>query len=208
MRYYLMIFISFVICLNVTLALRNRLKKKGGDYIDEERMANYARKRDIGPELFFTADLSVLPLREKETAGESLYKRQSEAVARAGKKMIRFERRMTNRELKLSYGAGSLELIAQYEENYNGYIRCLINWGEELFNNNEIGDARRVLEEAVKSGSRFERGYKLLGGILVSQADHEGLDRLRETVSQMDFFDEGEVYKRQILSSLAGDEKA
>ena len=137
--------------------------------IDEEE-ANAAKKRPLEEELFFTADLSDLP---------PVPENDPHKVMRTAKrKMIRFTKPISNTELKNRYGRLQLEYLAQYEENFNEYLRALTKWAESLIAQNNTPDALRILEHALSLGSEFRGTYKLTADIYAEQRNTEKLEAL------------------------------
>jgi hypothetical protein len=163
-------------------------------FLESEREANNARRRDIDNELFYEADLSALPLKNDGS------KQEEKVKTRAALKMIRFPRRMTNLELKMAYGPSQLDLIALYEENFNRYISALIELAEHLLTGGQDKDALRILEHTVELGSEYRKSYTLTANCYAEARDEEKLAALLETVEGREFTDES--IKRHILLNI------
>ncbi|MCL2500088.1 MAG: hypothetical protein FWE90_07085 [Defluviitaleaceae bacterium] len=143
-------------------------------FLQEEDAANSVRKQPLDPELFFTADLKELP---------PLPEGDPHKVERAAnRKMIRFDKPMSNIELKKRYGRLQLEYLAHYEENFNDYLRCLTKWAEALIKEENPADALRILHYAIALGSEFRNTYKFAADIYAEAKDAENLEELLSKV--------------------------
>ena len=152
------------------------------DFIDKEREANSARRRDIDPALFFKADMSVLPAPNNSPAADK-------AARLAAATMIHFPQPVSNHVLKLSYGPGQLESIAQYEENYHHFIRALLDWAEELLKQGQREDALTVLEYTVEHRSEYRKSYILTADLYAEAKNTDKLNTLKNNVESMYFND-------------------
>jgi len=173
---------------------RNRLMD---EFLEDEHEANTARRRAVEPEHFFTADTDKLPL-SKNAEGDLLAK-QEQVLKQANLKMVRFPKKMTNLELKQSYGRTNLEIITGYEENYNLYVRSLVNWAEALLENGSTAEAIAVLETTVDLGSDFRKTYMHLADYYGKKSQPDDLNRLIGRAAEI-FEDEG--IKQQLLQYI------
>ncbi|MCL1842936.1 MAG: hypothetical protein FWF79_03920 [Defluviitaleaceae bacterium] len=161
-------------------------------FLEEEDAANAVRKKDIEPELYFTADLSVFP---------QLPEGDPFQVERCAKRtMIRFEKPVSNLELKKEYGPTQMDIIAQYEENFNEYLKSLTKWAKALSEEENNADALSILEKVILLGAEFRDTYKLAADICAAKQDAEGLDTLLELVSENYFRDP--AIRTQILEYI------
>lgn len=186
-----------IVILIFTLFLRKGFKghyNLAERYLEEGREANYARRRDIEPEYFFVPDVSKLPLSEDSSQAQNI------VLACSRKKMLRFPEKMTNIALKKAYGVANIELIAEYEENYDQYIKALIDWAETLLEDGENAKATPILEEAINLGSEYRKSYWLLVDLYVQAGDAEKLQALLNLVDQRIFADE--AIKRTIITYI------
>lgn len=156
----------------------NADKKRFDSFLQREMEANYTRKKEIEADYFYTADLSGLPFHDYPAEKTKLIKTQQSVKTQAGKKMLHFDQKKTNLELKLGYGIANLDNIIMYEENYNAYIRALTNWAEELLADQNLDDAVSVLEESVRLGSELSKSYSMLAKAYTIRDDRYKLDGL------------------------------
>jgi hypothetical protein len=161
----------------------HKRKNQLEDFRITEREANSARRKEIDPKLFYTADLSALPVID---AGDKIAAKVTE---RASRNMIYFAEPISNIELKMSYGPGQLEIIAQYEENYQAYIKALLDWAEACINKKRITDALRILEHTIELESEYRKSYYLTTDLYAEVNDIGMIDALREKVEARRFKD-------------------
>jgi len=149
-------------------------------FLEEEEAANLVRKKEIDPELFYTADLSTLPaLPENDTA----------QVERASKRlMIYFKEPITNLELKKQYGVMQMDIIAQYEENFNEYLKALTKWAGSIMADSP-DDAIKILELVVSLGGEFRDTYRHSADIYAARGDEAALDALLRAAGENHFND-------------------
>jgi hypothetical protein len=164
------------------------------NFLETERHANSARRKDIDPSLFFNPDLSILP------AAKPGSKAYAHVVSYAGLKMLRFETPLSNTELKLAYGPSQLEDIAIMEENYYRFIRALLEWAEELIEAGINRDALRILEYTLELGSDYLKSYTLTADCYAKDARVDSLNELITLAEQRPFKDES--IRRRIIKHI------
>jgi hypothetical protein len=161
--------------------------RKRKDFVKDmrvtEREANSARRKEIDPSLFFTVDASALP--EFDTGN----KHAAKAASLSQTHMVHFSRPVSNVELKMSYGPGQLEIIAQYEENYQLFIRLLINWAEDCIAQGQKKEALQILEYTVSMNSEYRKSYLLAADLYRENNNETQLLNLRDTVQSRLFRD-------------------
>jgi len=176
-------------------AFRGRYEKRDR-YLQEEMEANTARRRDVEEEFYYKPEVSRLPF--QHNADGEIEKKQNEVKSMAERKMILFPQKMTNLELKRSYGLANLEIITGYEENYNRYIKALVDWADVLYEHNKK-DAVKILEISVEMNSEFRKSYIGLADYYAEHRDAERLNYLLDKVAE-NFADEG--IRRQLTQYI------
>ena len=167
---------------------QDEVKRK---FLEAEEAANAVRKKDIDPELFYTADLSVFPPISADDPFQ---------VIRASKRlMIRFEEYVSNLELKKLYGMAQMDLIAQYEENFNEYLKSLTKWAASVAEESHK-DALVILEYVISLGGEFRDSYKLAADIYDANNDKKKLEALTEAATKNHFRDPS--IRQQILDYI------
>jgi hypothetical protein len=160
--------------------------------LEEEEEANLVRKKEIGAEMYYEADLTELP---QIPEGDPF---QVERTSR--RTMLRFERPMTNLELKKQYGVSQMDNIALYEENLSEYLKALTHWGASIAGENP-SEAIIILEKVVELGGEFRDAYKLAADIYAGKGDRDGMKTLR-TVTEKNHFSDP-VVRTHILEYIA-----
>ena len=154
---------------------------KNRRFLEEEQVANLARKREIDPELYFFADLDNLP----PVPESDPYK-----VLRTSKRtMIRFDEPESNVELKKRYGASQLDSISLYEENFHDFLKSLGEWAQALHDEGNVGGSLKVLLYAIELGSEFRGTYRLAADIYAYERDMFSLERLLQVAIDNHFKD-------------------
>jgi hypothetical protein len=185
MNYFNIILFALSVMLIVMLVIKfSRHSKQQADvkrkFLDDEAAANAVRKKEIDPALFYTADLSALP---EIPEGDPF---QIERCAK--RMMIYFKEPITNLELKMQYGAAQMDFIAQYEENFNEYLKALTKWAASIAEENK-SDALVILELVISLGGEFRDAYKLAADIYASKRDSIGMEGLRSFAEKNHFHD-------------------
>lgn len=185
------------LCLFITYKMRKADRERTAsieNFIETEREANETRRKDIDPSLFYTPDLSALPIRGDNSKQEEKVLKLSERT------MIRFPGRVTNIELKKAYGPMQLEIITQYEESFNSYLSALIELAEFRIENGLENEALRILEHTLSLGSEYKKSYSLTADLYAMAHNSEGLEGLLEMAEGRIFTDEG--IKRWVLNMI------
>ena len=191
-----MAIVSAILILGPRIGSRNRYKK-WNDYLEEDKAANTARRRDVEPEFFYTPDIDSLPI--NDDAEEKIKEKQEKVIRCAENTMVLFPEKRTNIELKKAYGVANLEKVVGYEENYQRYISALIEWAEALIEHNNSEDAAEILEKTVEMGSEFRKTYTHLADYYASKGNSQGLNYLMDKVAEL-FTDEG--IKQRLLQYI------
>ena len=131
---FLLIFIIFLIILNVTIRKNDsRQTKREEDFWGQERAANFARRKDISNLEYLTIPAEKIPHNLHTEAEEIL-------VNLSNCKMLNLAG-ITNTELKLTYGAANLEELSEYDDNTKHLYNC--NQHEK----NHVGIANDALNQ-------------------------------------------------------------
>lgn len=124
-------------------------------------------------------DMTVPP--EEELPAEklvSVIKNCEQTIRDLSQKKILNLTGITNTELKLEYGAGNLDELSCYDQNFTLLVRTLHQWGSSL---NALGftkAAQEVLEFGIACGSDVSGSYILLSRIYRKQNNVSGLEHL------------------------------
>ena len=195
------------------------------DYVNAEQEANFARKKEIPEYMFFVPDIAALPLDlnveissedseegidaeeevEIEVGLELDYnadwhsRRRDAIIAQSGKKMIKTLSDMSNRELKIAFGATNLSVITEYEENYWEYIRLLNDYASALIKAEKYEEAKTTVSECIKAGSDVSTTYKLMAEAIALSCDTDDrISDLGNFYREIEEFDLQEHTRRKI----------
>ncbi len=92
---------------------------------------------------------------------------------------------ISNTDLKLSYGAPNLPLLAQYDQNYTVFARSLDRYAQFLTRSGHTDDAAKILEFAVETGSDISSTYKQLAEIYQINGTSDKISLLKEKASSL-----------------------
>ena len=184
----LLIILIFVI---VRLSARKNAKdmrQKTAAWLSEDEMANHAKAHDISEDYFFSPDISKLPLAEysieqTKSHGPAIW--QKKVLDISGKKMLRFERQMSNIELKQAFGQSNLEFVATYEENFTSYTHAMRHWAQALLSNGQKSDAALVLCQAIAARVESSAVYTLLADLYAENNDTQALQQLKADTANL-----------------------
>ena len=178
--------IGLTIILNVLIA-RGKSRQTDFDAIsEEERLANQARRREIGPEVFVKPELDKLPF-DIQCWNAVVAEAAGAVKQTAVLPMLRFDNDVSNNDLKYMYGVSNLDYITGMEENYRAFIAAMLGWAESLINAGEDSGAESVLNETLRLKSDFSGCYTLLAGIYGRRGDIPALGALRAYVNEADW---------------------
>lgn len=179
-------------------------KKFFDQYLEEEFNANFSRAVEIPKELFFVPKIELLPIKEYENDSkyEQIIKLQNAVIKKSTEKMIILDPPLSNKEIKLKYGANNLETIINCEENYNSFINSINNLSEELINLKNYPDAEQFLLYCVEIKSLYFKTYELLIKIYIETNQNEKIKNLKEEVQNMAYLDSDLFLKEKIIKNL------
>lgn len=187
---FLPIFIILVIILNIKLAKTNKTKKTSDAFIEVERLANSARKKEIPGEIYVHVNKDILPLEEynkDEPYYHQLTRAQESVIKKIDQKMLKLPVGMNNNDIKLAYGIANFEHVVTMEECYENCIKALINWAETLLKSERAAQAEAVLLETINLKSDYSKNYTLLCDIYLKQKNNEKLAELKCITENPDF---------------------
>lgn len=92
---------------------------------------------------------------------------------------------ISNTNLKLKYGAGNLDELLEYEQNYLLLIKTLSDWGTRLYEQNNFKDAEIVLDYAVFCQSDLRQTYITLTRIYLEQNNLDKVHKLAKSTESI-----------------------
>lgn len=195
MRFQLPTFFSILIAIIIFFQVKLRwgskyYKSEFDNFIDNEKIANSTRKKVLPPEYFTIPNLNVLPFKEDNILNKEKnlsFSKQEIVMKKSKLKMIRFEKPMSNLQLKEIFGINNFEKAIMYEEHTQMYYRALNDWASALVIENKLEDAEKVLLSCIDFGSEIFITYKLLIDIYIKENKLQKLNKLKNDIENKDF---------------------
>lgn len=175
---FLIIFAIFLIILNVTIRKNDsKQNKREEDFWEQERQANFARRKDISNLQYLTIPIEKIPHNLHTQAEEIL-------VNLSNCKMLNLAG-ITNTELKLTYGAANLEELSEYDDNFTRFVQAVSTYAAELVEAGQTDDARALLELAVSYHADAISIYTTLAKIYQDAGQSAKIQDLINSASQI-----------------------
>lgn len=151
------------------------------NFWSRENQANSIRKVDISNLNYIKIPLKDLPF--SETIDDSLIQIQNKVKALSDQSILDLTG-LSNTDLKLQYGAPNLTFLSQCDQNYTLLVRVLNQWATYLYKQNDMENAKKVLEYSVDCHSDIKNIYILLSDIYRSEGlEHKINDLLSRAES-------------------------
>jgi hypothetical protein len=161
---------------------RNRTARREQDVNDKfwerENLANSTVKQSLDNLSYITIPLDNFPI---GICDDSKIKEQEALLASLARQKIVDLDAYSNTDLKLMYGAGNLDTLKEYGENYDSMCRIIADYGNALIDAGHSDDAVAVLQFGISSGSDISRNFILLGQIYRSSGDVNKFNELLDT---------------------------
>ncbi len=176
-------FVIFVVWFSYEMKKNSRkAAQKNDTYWEEERTANFTRKKDIGQLDYITIPLEILPFFEK--TDDELEKYQA-IIKRLSQKKILNLTGLSNTELKKKYGSANLPALTEYDGNFSLLVSTIAKWGERLMALGYTEEAITVLEFGIQCQSDVSTNYTLLAQYYTSSKNPQALDHLTATAQSL-----------------------
>lgn len=163
------------------------------EFLAKESKANATRKKDINNLNYITIPFEKLPFLSNPS--EKIAGCEKDILSLKDKKILDLNG-ITNTELKLTYGAPNLPALSDYDENFSRMTIFLGKWGDALYTEGFVDEARKVLEFAIASGCESSLIYVNLGKIY-KETDNDKISFLVEKISHSD-----SPHKQAIIQKL------
>lgn len=208
-------FASFIVFGFLFSFSMKRRTKKEKQYVDNfwerEREADSTRRKSLESLDYVAIPLNDLPMDVLAELPE-IKEYHDKIRELAGKKIVNFAG-YSNTELKLEYGAPNINLLSEYDQNFEALITLLQDWASLLLQNWGEGAqlcpeeerkqaAKKVLAFAVSAGSDITASYEKLVKLYLEYGEQEKIPSLREKAEKI-----RSLSKPRILALLAEAEK-
>lgn len=196
-------FFAFALMFRIVIStVGNHRRRSFEEIMNEERIANFSRKKEIPKESFCTPNIDALPIKEYPEDDDTFVavrSTQEEVLKKANKKMILLTQPLTNIDIKKIYGYVNLDFIIEYEENYYSYINSLNMFAQSLINLKDLDSAKKVLEHAiVNMESNIFKTYNLICEVYEDTNDKEKLTEILSYIDTIESLKYNEELKDKI----------
>lgn len=175
---FLTVFIIFLVILNFSLRQNDsKQNKREEEFWEQERKANYARRKDISNLTYLTIPIEKIPHNLHTDAEEIL-------VELSNCRMLNLAG-ITNTELKLAYGPANLEELSKYDDNFTRFVQAVSTYGTELLESGQSDAARELLELAVSYHADSANIYTTLAQIYQQSGMTDKIQDLINSASEI-----------------------
>lgn len=199
-------FASFIVfSLLFSLSVKRKLKKQEKnieDFWERERLADSTRRKSLDNLDYVTVPLNELPLDILADLPE-IQTLHARLKCLSEKKIVNFAG-YTNTELKLAYGAPNINMISEYDENFESLITLLQEWAALLLQNWGEGAqlspeeerkraAKTVLAYAVSIGSDIYASYEQLVKLYSEYGEQDKIPALKQKAETLRSLSKGRI---------------
>lgn len=206
-------FIIFGFLFSFGMKRRTKKEKKYVDnFWERERLADSTRRKSLESLDYIAVPLNDLPMEVLAELPEvaACHEKLREL---SEKKIVNFAG-YSNTELKLTYGAPNINLLSEYDANFEELITTLQEWADLLLQNWGEGAqlcpeaerkqaAKTVLAYAVSAGSDIAAAYEKLIKLYLEEGEADRIAGLREKAQNV-----RSLSKNRILEMIENAEKA
>lgn len=173
-------FASFIVfCLWLTYEIhkhRNMEQKTMDDFWEKELAANRTKRKPLDDLNYIQIPLDTFPM--SVLSDNPVILECHEILTELSTEKIVNLTGISNTDLKLQYGAPNIKILSAYDQRYTTLARTLQTFGNELYENGYIDEARTVLEFAVSTHTDISSTYKLLCKIYKEQNQPQKINEL------------------------------
>lgn len=188
----------FIIACSIFAYLRKKQTRHQNNaedsFLEKEQKANLTRRKDISGLPYITIPLDKFPIGICEN--DSIQEYESTLQTLSDKKILNLGVK-TNTELKLEYGLANLNILTEYEQNFNTLCQTLLSYAAALIQEEQNAAAQTVLEYGIEIGSDMSQNFLLLADLYRTNGTPE---RIRELIEKADQLDS--LMKNSILDKL------
>ena len=187
-------FLVFILILHHNLTKGKKAQEKQEDaYWEREFSANHVRKSNLDDLTYITFQAEPFyPLNLLDTASCPEFLRRNPEVKNILSRFLFLEEKKmvnlteyTNTDLKFKYGVANLNLLTEYDSNYNELITLLHNYGSIFAKDGYDIQALSILEYAVSIGSDISGTYTLCAQIYQKNNQWDKIDRLKKEAEKI-----------------------
>lgn len=188
----------FIIACSIFAYLRKKQTRHQNNaedsFLEKEQKANLTRRKDISGLPYITIPLDKFPIGICEN--DSIRECENTLQTLSDKKILNLGAK-TNTELKLEYGLANLNILTEYEQNFNTLCQTLLSYATALMQAEQDAAAQTVLEYGIEIGSDMSQNFLLLADLYRTNGTPERISELIEKAEQLD-----SLMKNSILDKL------
>lgn len=205
-------FIVFGFLFSFSLKKRTKKEKQYVDnFWEREREADSTRRKSLENLDYVAIPLKELPM-DVLTQLPEIKEYHDKIRELADKKIVNFAG-CSNTELKLEYGAPNINLLSEYDQNFEDLITLLQDWASLLLQNwgesaqlcpeeERKQAAKKILAYAVSIGTDITASYEKLVKLYLEYGEQEKIPALKEKAEKI-----RSLSKPRILALLTEAEK-
>lgn len=196
-------FIVFGFLFSFSIKRRIKTEKKYVfNFWERERMADSTRRKSLENLDYVAIPLKELPMDVLAELPE-IQEFHQKLRELSEKKIVNFAG-YSNTDLKLTYGAPNLNLLSEYDANYEELITLLQNWASLLLQNwgesaqlcpeeERKQAAKTILAYAVSIGSDIAASYEKLIKLYLEYGEQDKIPALKEKAEKLRSLSKGRV---------------
>lgn len=196
-------FIVFGFLFSFSMKKRTKNERKYVDnFWERERLADSTRRKSIETLDYIAVPLGELPM--DVLADLSEIKEYHDKLRELSEKRIVNFAGYSNTDLKLAYGAPNINLLTEYDQNFEELITLLQKWASVLLQNWGEGAqacpeeerkqaAKKVLAYAVSVGTDITASYEHLIKLYLEYGEQDKLPGLREKAEKIRSLSKGKI---------------
>ena len=175
-------------------------EQKFNDFLEEEHRADSVRRQNIDNLAYLIIPYDTLPFDEAAAAPIAAY--QNTLLALKEKRILNLTG-YTNTELKLQYGAPNLDLLTEYDNNFTTLARNVARWGDALYEQERLTEAKQVLEYGIQIQTDVSSNYITLARIYLAEERIDDIYTLMEQAGSLKTLMKDSIIKQlqQLLSA-------
>lgn len=178
-------FIVLILVVTHAIKRNNRISKKlEQSFWDRERKANFVRKKSLNNLDYIKIPLEALPM-SIMNGTEPISKYIGTITQLSTEKIVDLSK-FTNTDLKLMYGTANIDTLTLYDDRYTLLVRTLNLWGQELYQNNYIEEAKTVLQFSVSTGCDVKGSFETLKNIYLEQGNFQEIKNLLNQANKLE----------------------
>lgn len=187
-------FLIFILILQHNIRKNNKAHEREEDtFWKREFSANHVRKHSLDDLTFITFQAEPFyPLNLLDAATASGFLEKNPEIKEILPRLLFLENQKivnlteyTNTDLKLKYGVANLNILTEYDTNYNELITLLHNYGSIFAKEGYTSQALSILEYAISIGTDISATYILCAQIYQENKQWDQISWLKKEAEKI-----------------------